>query len=124
MIFAVIEASSSIEYSNGLQTRVVGERIAMREDVMHATDRLKNWMFDNVYKLDEVDETPRVRRVISALFERFMQEPHLMKNMSVPPNATQPQRARLVCDYIAGMTDRFASQAYAQLYLPSSWRGV
>ena len=47
----------------------------MRDDVMEATDHLKNWMFDNVYKLESVDETARVRTVIGALFERFMEQP-------------------------------------------------
>jgi len=124
MIGAIIQASSEIEYSNGAPIRRVREHIAMKDEVMHATDRLKNWMFEHVYLLESVDETPRVQCVIGALFERFMDEPKLMKNMSVPQNATQPERARIVCDYIAGMTDRFAPQTYAQLFMPSSWRGV
>ncbi len=145
MIGAIIRASSeltnselentNIEYSNGdgatdAKVRRVRERIAMSDDVMQATDQLKNWMFEHVYQLESVDETPRVMRVIAALFERFMEEPALMRNMSVPqnamqaPNAMQPERARIVCDYIAGMTDRFASQTYLQLFMPSSWRGA
>ncbi|HEX8832771.1 MAG TPA: hypothetical protein VF719_01160, partial [Abditibacteriaceae bacterium] len=134
MVNAIIEASSEVVSVGGTVERRVLERIAMRDDVMHATDELKNWMFDKVYKLDSVDETPRVRTVIMALFERFMCEPRLMRSVmgdnkstaekSPPEEMTQSERARLVCDYIAGMTDRFASQIYAQLFLPSSWRGV
>jgi dGTPase len=124
MIGAIIQASSEIEYSNGAPVRLVREQIAMNDQVMHATDKLKNWMFEHVYHLESVDETRRVQCVIGALFERFMDEPELMKNMSVPQNAMQPERARIVCDYIAGMTDRFASQTYLQLFMPSSWRGA
>ncbi|HVF85669.1 MAG TPA: deoxyguanosinetriphosphate triphosphohydrolase [Abditibacteriaceae bacterium] len=124
MIGAIIQASSEIEYSNGAPVRLVREQIAMNDQVMHATDKLKNWMFEHVYHLKSVDETRRVQCVIGALFERFMDEPELMKNMSVPQNAMQPERARIVCDYIAGMTDRFASQTYLQLFMPSSWRGA
>jgi dGTPase len=132
MVNAILEASS--EMQNG--KRVVCERIAMRDDVMHATDELKNWMFDHVYKLDSVDETPRVSNVISALFDAFMNEPRLMQSVvsstedasTVEIDRTllesEAQRARAVCDYIAGMTDRFASQTYAEMFLPSSWRGV
>ena len=118
--------SANIEYSNGARVRVVREEIIMQADVARATDVLKDWMFAHVYKLDSVDETPRVRNVICALFEKFMNEPQWMRGASVHDweNCTQPQRARIVCDYIAGMTDRFASQTYAQLFLPSSWRGV
>ena len=152
MINAIIEASSEmcanesaksesangetahIEYSNGaklnvestINKRCVREEIRMTPDVSQATDRLKDWMFSHVYKLESVDETPRVRRVLVALFEKFMDEPNWMRGMNVEgwENWTQPERARIVCDYIAGMTDRYASQTYAQLFLPSSWRGV
>jgi len=125
MVRAVIEASTDGEGH-------VAERIAMRDDVMDATDALKNWMFEHVYHLDIVDETPRVRTVIYALFERFMNEPELMRGeyASLCPG-DRPLRelpveelGRCVCDYIAGMTDRYASQTYAQLFMPSSWRGV
>jgi dGTPase len=155
MVNAILEASSEVE--NGV--RRVRDRIAMRDDVMQATDALKNWMFDHVYKLESVDETPRVRPVIASLFEAFMNEPRLMTDVSghnrnrnahqistvenkaaVSQDTTanflkeqqetavrqygEAERARIVCDYIAGMTDRFASQIYADLFLPSSWRGV
>ena len=126
MVNAILEASSEVQ--NG--ERVVCERIAMRDDVMHATDELKNWMFDHVYKLESVDETPRVSNVIGALFEAFMNKPGLMNSVetaeesTVEIDRTPKEQARAVCDYIAGMTDRFASQTYASLFLPSSWRGV
>lgn len=128
MVNAIIEASSEVIDGE----RRVGERIAMQDDVMEATDGLKNWMFDHVYKRETVDETPRVRTVLLALFDRFMHEPQLMKGVFVEGTLAtlkcgdleQKQLARLVCDYIAGMTDRFASQTYAELFMPSSWRGV
>jgi dGTPase len=132
MVCAIIAASSEMVVIDGKTVRVALERIAMSDEVMDATDRLKNWMFENVYQLDMVDETPRVRTVIHALFERFMAEPQLMRggytNTPVVDYADSelPREtlARAVCDYVAGMTDRFASQIYAQLFLPSSWRGV
>lgn len=129
-------AASGIEYSNShsshvasrVARRVTRAQISMQDDVMHATDTLKDWMFEHVYKLDSVDETPRVERVLEALFERFMHEPQLMKHgrasHEISRDETQAERARIVCDYIAGMTDRFASQTYLQLFMPSSWRGA
>ncbi|MDF2439791.1 MAG: dGTPase [Abditibacteriota bacterium] len=134
MVLAVIGSSSDVvregEQKRQSTLRLVHEEITMHRDIMEATDRLKNWMFENVYKLESVDETPRVRRVIGALFERFMEQPQLMRGdyaeLCSGDGSTwsTEQRARCVCDYIAGMTDRFASQIYAQLFMPSSWRGV
>jgi dGTPase len=129
MVNAIIEASSEVVDGQ----RLVKERIAMEDEVMEATDCLKNWMFDHVYKLEPVDETRRVRNVILALFELFMEKPELMSGadgksvLSHTEGAAQISReelARHVCDFIAGMTDRFASQTYAALFMPSSWRGV
>ncbi|HVF11019.1 MAG TPA: deoxyguanosinetriphosphate triphosphohydrolase, partial [Abditibacteriaceae bacterium] len=108
MVCAIIEASSEITATAGEGTRAAGERIAMRDDVMEATDKLKNWMFANVYQLDTVDETPRARNVIHALFERFMAEPQLMRGgySGAPPieysSAALPRAAlaRIVCDYV------------------------
>jgi dGTPase len=109
----------------------VKECIEMQDDVREATDKLKNWMFDNVYLKKTAIETPRVRLVLNSLFDRFMKEPHLMRRdeAQVDPDKewealSLEEQARCVCDYVAGMTDRFASQTYADLFLPSSWRGV
>ena len=113
-----------------LHDGAVGERIEMEDEVREATDELKNWMFKHVYLPKTANETPRVRRVITALFERFMEEPSLMRGDEGGFDAAQWQQlavadqARRVCDYVAGMTDRFASKTYADLFLPSSWRGV
>jgi dGTPase len=123
MVHAIIVASSEVRASG---ERVVTERIAMTDEVMQATDALKDWMFDNVYKLDIVGQAPRARMVILALFDRFMEQPQLMQGefASSCEGLSTPQLARCVCDYIAGMTDRFAAQTFADFFMPASWHGV
>lgn len=123
MVRAIIQES----HENG----AVKERIEMEDEVREATDKLKNWMFDNVYLKKTAVETPRVRLVINALFDRFMKEPQLMRGDESRFDFDKEweglpveDQARCVCDYVAGMTDRYASQTYADLFLPSSWRGV
>ena len=123
MVSAIIEQS--------LQDGAVKEILEMEDEVREATDHLKNWMFDNVYLKKTAIETPKVRLLINALFDRFMKDPHLMRRDEAGAhsddewaNLSREEQARCVCDYVAGMTDRFASQTYADLFLPSSWRGV
>ncbi len=120
-----------IEASTQGDERRVKEKIEMREDVREATDALKNWMFENVYLHKTATETPKVRLVVMSLFDRFMTQPELMRGdyARLCPDGDwdaipQSELARCVCDYVAGMTDRFASQMYAELFLPASWRGV
>ena len=123
MVGAIIRAS--------LEEGAVKPVIEMEEEIREATDRLKNWMFDNVYLKKTAIETPRVRLVVNALFDKFMKQPQLMRGdeaAALSPDEWEQiaveDQARRVCDYVAGMTDRFASQMYADLFLPSSWRGV
>jgi dGTPase len=35
---------------------------------------------------------------------------------------TQKELARLVCDYIAGMTDRYAIDLFTRLFVPVGWQ--
>ncbi|HEX8465880.1 MAG TPA: deoxyguanosinetriphosphate triphosphohydrolase [Abditibacterium sp.] len=126
MVSAIIDASS--EMING--QREAKDRIAMRDDVMEATDKLKTWMFDHVYLVNSHDEEPKVRHVINKLFDYFMENPGKMQSTLCPAETgewsdlSSAQLSRCVCDYIAGMTDRFASQTFADVYLPASWRGA
>jgi dGTPase len=130
MVRAIIDASSELVAGQNGSHREAKDRIAMRDDVMHATDKLKNWMFDNVYLVNSGDEEPRVYHVIHKLFEYYMEHPHNMRGTLCPTESglwndvDSPMLARCVCDYIAGMTDRFASHTFAQIFLPSSWRGA
>ncbi len=120
MVYAIVDASS--EMVNGKREAL--DRIAMRDDVMQATDGLKNWMFEHVYLLGSEEEAPRVHHVVSNLFDFFMNHPERMKGAlcSREPWSEQSQSelARNVCDFVAGMTDRFASQTFSDLFLPSS----
>ena len=72
-----------------------------------------------MYRHYRVNRTrSQARRVLSQLFELFMAEPEVM-----PPEWGEPamtpdktQRARAVCDYIAGMTDRYAIEVHQKLF--------
>jgi dGTPase len=63
--------------------------------------------------------TQKADRIMSALFEVYMQEPR-----QLPPHVLQRAEqegetvARAVADYIAGMTDRFALDEYKKLFDP------
>jgi dGTPase len=129
MVNAIIEDSS--EVVDGV--RVCKSKLSMSTEVREATDVLKDWMYRNVYLVssaerDTVDETTRIRTVIFALFERFMVQPSLMRGrvdgIGAPQNFSslaQSDLARCVCDYIAGMTDRFATRVFTALAVPTEF---
>jgi dGTPase len=63
--------------------------------------------------------TDRAKETVKFLFVRYFAEPGEMgADFSVPALAKgndEPRRARVVADYIAGMTDRFAIREHQRL---------
>lgn len=79
---------------------------------------LKAFLFERMYRHKAVvEETDRARGVIGALFEHFIGEPDLLpdewRQDADRPNTVQS--ARVVCDYIAGMTDQFALRLHHRI---------
>ena len=52
------------------------------------------------------------------LFEAYMEDPRLMPPHIVGRAVGETSMPRVIADYIAGMTDRFAFEEYAKLYDP------
>jgi len=60
----------------------------------------------------------KARRVMSGLFEAYMEDPHQLPAHVVSRADGDRPMPRVIADYIAGMTDRFALAEYAKLYDP------
>ena len=64
--------------------------------------------------------TDRAQERVRELFERYFAEPEEMApDFSGPatvPGIDEARRARIVADYIAGMTDRFAIKEHERLF--------
>jgi dGTPase len=100
-------------------------RVKMSPKVLKALNDLKDFLFEKVY-LNEKQvkaEADKCRLVIERLFDHYMQHPN---DLPIgPPNKsglTQKELARLVCDYIAGMTDRYAIDLFTRLFVPVGWQ--
>ncbi|MES2933548.1 MAG: deoxyguanosinetriphosphate triphosphohydrolase [Pseudomonadota bacterium] len=91
--------------------------IAFSETMQKDASELKQFLRQNLYRHYLVNRmTSKARRIISDLFNTFMDEPGLL-----PPEYQSKQydamsRARQVCDYIAGMTDRYAMREYRRIF--------
>jgi dGTPase len=78
---------------------------------------LKEFLFERMYRHNAVvKETDRARGVVTDLFAKFIGEPDTLPEQwredADSPNTART--ARVVCDYIAGMTDQFALRQYRQ----------
>ncbi len=96
--------------------------IRMGEEIEGATNRLKDFLYERVYRaaLDPEDEQ-RVRRMMSELFRLYIARPELVLGEGTAPD-NRRQLARWVCDHLAGMTDRFAVQQFEIHFFPHHWR--
>jgi dGTPase len=57
-------------------------------------------------------------RVMQGIFRAYMEDPRQMPPHIVDRVGPETPVARVIADYIAGMTDRFAFDEYAKLYDP------
>ncbi len=86
---------------------------------------LKAFLREHVYRHYKVRRmTSKARRVVAALFDAFFNDPGLMPEEHSATGARweaaqgSAGRARAVCDYIAGMTDRYAILEHRRLFDP------
>jgi len=79
---------------------------------------LKQIMGDRLYRHRRVIRmTQKAGRVLAGLFEAYMVEPRQIPEQVLARAENEPP-ARIVADYIAGMTDRFALDEYRKLFDP------
>ena len=99
--------------------------VAFSADMYEDLNRLRQFLFARMYRHHRVNRTrSAARRILRELFALYMAEGDVM-----PPawfertqDVDEPKRARVVCDYIAGMTDRFAIDEHRRLFGLESWR--
>lgn len=96
--------------------------IVMSSRIMQATDELRKFMFDNVYigSAAKVEEK-KAKNIIEGLYEYYIQNPEEMPVGGFGGNE-DINKERYVCDYIAGMSDRFAINLFTELFIPSPWK--
>ena len=86
-----------------------------------AMAKLRAFMFDAVYRNPVAKgEESKAQAMIARLFEYYQKDPD-----QLPPDfqdiRVREGVDRAVCDYIAGMTDKFAVDTYVSVFVPMSW---
>jgi dGTPase len=100
--------------------------IAMSGEVAAQHLELKQFLRERVYRHHRVLRmTSKAKRVLESLFSAFMGEARLMPEeywqaaVGAEAAAGPSGRARIVADYIAGMTDRYAILEHRRLFDPA-----
>lgn len=88
-------------------------RIAMSERISAAANTLREFMFQRVYLWEgRREESEQARRVVSLLYDHFMQHP---EEMQTEFGIASDPLWRRVADYVSGMTDHYALAAAGRL---------
>ncbi|HVF99219.1 MAG TPA: deoxyguanosinetriphosphate triphosphohydrolase [Chloroflexia bacterium] len=119
----IIEQNYAIAYPQGelaAQDRCSIE-LKVSPRVEHAANTLKQFLYERVYiGSDAKAEVSKVDHLIASLFSYFCS--HIEE---LPPEIRNNPRGetneRMVVDYIAGMTDRFAIATFERIFVPRSW---
>lgn len=118
----------------GLQPRSVDDIRAMDGPIIRFSKPLyqnlkvvKMFLFQRMYRAPRVvAERQRVTAMVNGLFPLFLERPELLPEdwqgdvaaAQAKGNDGRTELARVVLDYVAGMTDRFAIQEYHRLIDP------
>jgi dGTPase len=103
-----------------------GPLISFSEEVRRQSQELKQFLRQHLYAHYRVRRmTLKAGKIIEALFRAFMDDPRLLPpqylDKTRQPGAAEDAaaKARVIADYIAGMTDRFAIREYQRLFDPA-----
>ncbi len=127
-----IEMTDAIEYTyqqlvdHNIQSvddiRRMGRNLAgFSPDMRQANGVQKRYLYEHFYRSHRVMRmASKAEMVLTRLFEAYVREPRML-----PPDTQQKIQKgdetmhRVICDYLAGMTDRYAIQEYNRLFDPN-----
>ncbi len=116
------------------ERRLQASKVATAEDVRQCPDmlvgfseemderrgELKEFLYRRLYRHYRVVRMAgKARRVVSELFSAYLETPDGLPRW-VQDRVTAEGLHRAICDYLAGMTDRYAIEEYAKLFDPET----
>ena len=94
--------------------------ITFSEDMYRRNRQLKDFLYNNLYRHHRVMRMQvKAERIVDELFSAYQADPGMLPR-HVQDAIDERGLERTICDYIAGMTDRFAVEEYGKLFDPST----
>jgi len=98
--------------------------ISMSREISLATDKLREFMFEAVYKNPVAKgEEEKANVMLTFLYEYFYAHPGKL-SPEYKLNLDKYPKGRVICDYISSMTDRFAVRKFNELFIPKVWQRI
>jgi dGTPase len=99
--------------------------VAFSDEMLVKVNELRAFLWKRMYKHYKVCRTMhKVSGLLKSLYEAFVSDPELLPHewqtrIEVESDGSDAGRARVVADYLAGMTDRYAVREYSRIFDPS-----
>ena len=95
--------------------------ILLEPEIAAAMEELHSFLFEHVYSNSAAkEEEGRAAAMLEQLYNYFVSKPEeLPSDMLLI--AEKESVGRAVCDYISGMTDRYAIYTFRELFIPEAW---
>lgn len=114
---------------NSLVTSVIKasadkNEITIEDEIGKAMSALRAFLFERVYRNPVAkSEEGKAQDMLISLYGYYVENSDRMPEL-YRRNRESEGVERCVCDFISGMTDRYAIDLYNELYVPKVWRGV
>lgn len=97
--------------------------IIMSPAMEEAMRQLRGFMFEHVYRNPRAKgEEEKAKNMLQALYRYYQARPEEMPMEYIELLKRGEPEERVVCDYIAGMTDQYSTDKFTELYVPKAWQ--
>jgi dGTPase len=106
---------------------VIGETVknnavSIGEELENRILELRDFLYERVYESEMVHEDfKKCARIVEDLYTYFLNNPEAFLE-ETGRTVFYDEPSVCVCDYIAGMTDRYAFTLFEKLFLPMPWK--
>lgn len=96
--------------------------IAMSPRMEQTMDELREFMFEHVYRNPKAKgEESKAKIIIKELYNYYINHPEKLP-LDFRPQMDFEGMPRVVCDYVAGMTDKYAIYKFSEIFVPTAWQ--
>ncbi|MBC8219797.1 MAG: dGTPase [Proteobacteria bacterium] len=122
LVHALI-SSSELKLNEEFEEPLLGWNVVLPEEPQRFLKALKETVSRHVIQLNTVQAaTFKGRKIVLSLFDALSAEPEMLLPSSFQllwkSAKSDLQQKRIICDFIAGMTDQYANRFYERLFLP------
>jgi dGTPase len=96
-------------------------KLFISKEVLSAIGQLREFLWENVYESEAVhNDFHKATKILRELYLYLMDRPDYFLTL-IKAESLYDSPERCVCDFLAGMTDRYAFNLYEKLFLPLPW---